>query len=405
MMSQGPKDPIFYNDKLGQRRYSLASLREKIEEQFAQESAGRADIMQELDTREKRLKEIREVADYVLSHEHVVLPPEDKRQLIEEAVANLFYFGALDAYIRDPQTTEITIEGPFDISLRHGFNEMEKLEESPFESLPHLERTLGTVLASSGGILMSDNPYLELGLRLHERPVRISVITPPVSPAYSVQMRLHPAEPLPLESLAFLPEGAAEMLRSILDGKRGLIVTGESGTGKTTLIAALLRGRSATVVERATEMALDEGMKRLVPPPPKFGDPAQDFGAQIREAGRPATLVLDEIRGDESAAFWEALTTPEIRQVIVAFRGTSNPARLHSALSMAIRKHHFSLESAPINVALLEKLPFVAALTRPKDRPPHLSLIGHWKLGTSGLILEPLLTWNGVGEPQYTDAK
>ena len=403
-----------YKDKLGQRKFTLNSLRERIEDQFNEETSGRPDILGELDSREKRIAALEETADYVLATEYINLPSDEKRHIIEEAVANLFYFGPLDRYLRDLSVTEMTVEGPFRVAVRKGFGDMQSVD-SPFEDLKHLERTITAMISPSGASLAEEHPFIEVGLRLHNRQVRVSVIAPPISPLYSLQLRLHPVEVVTLADLIpnTIPDEAAALLNQIIAAGRGLIVTGEVGVGKTTLIAALLNAQAdlkqVVVVERAAEMQLREGITRLAGIPPKIEEETvQDFAAQISQAVQnhePHTLVMDEIRGDESEAFWAALSRSEIPQPIIAFRGTSKPERLHSAISMVIRKRQFSLDASQINSVLMDKMPFVLALHRHQtDAPPRLSLLGQWVEQDESLTIEPLIIWDTDAEPQRTKA-
>jgi hypothetical protein len=166
------------------------------------------------------------------------------------------------------------------------------------------------------------------------------------------------------------------------------------------------------VVERAAEMALDEGIMRLaaVPRHPLDDDAEQDFAAQVGAAIQnhtPTLLALDEVRGDESEGLWDALTAEVISGAVIAFRGSSNPGRLLSALGMAIRKNQFGLESETINAAILQKMPVVAALHRfGPGAPPKLSLLGQWVAGEGGaLTLEPLVTWGAEGDPQRNESE
>ena len=407
-----PKRLKLYKDKLGERQYTLASLRERIEDQFHEETSGRADILGELDTREKRIEAVAETADYVLATEYVNLPGKEKRQIIEEAVANIFYFGSLDDYLRDPEITEMTFEGPFDAHVRRGFAEPKKLD-SPFEDVKHLERIITGMIAPAGAALAEDQPFLEVGLTLHERRARLSIIAPPISVLYSMQLRLHPEKAFALNDLIpdVIPQIAADMLRDFLAAGRGIVVTGEVGVGKTTLIQSLLNAQTDSegivVVERAAEMTLAEGITRLaaVPRHPLDESAEKDFAAQVGEAIQhhmPKILVLDEVRGDESEGLWEALTAEGVSGAVIAFRGSSNPHRLLSALGMAIRKRQFGLESETINAAILQKMPVVAALHRfGPDAPPRLSLLGQWVAAEDGALrLEPLVTWGADGDPQ-----
>ncbi|MFP4323787.1 MAG: ATPase, T2SS/T4P/T4SS family [Anaerolineales bacterium] len=404
-------EPQYYDDKLGHRRYSLASLREKVEAQFREETEGRPDILNELDTRPKRMAEIGTVADYVLAQEHVQLPQDARRQMIAQAVANLFYFGALDTYLLDPDITEVTIEGYYQVSIRRGFAPLERVE-SPFDNQVHLERDLHAVLATNGTLITASHPFIEVGLTLHDRPVRASLITPPVSPMYSVQLRLHPVMPFGLDDLVpnLLPEPGASLLRQIMGAGRGLMVTGEAGSAKTTLINALLaelpNPTDALLIERAAEMRPPGGLARRAGVPPLVTDPegAVPFGAQIAEAlagDMPYWLVLDEIRGDdEGTPLGDALLSDKIGAMLAAFRGTSNPARLRSGFGMALLKGNVHLSPAQIDTALRQKLPYLAVLQRGKTGP-HLALIARWE----GTQLVPLLTWEGGNLPcQITDA-
>lgn len=373
----------FYYDKLRQRQYSLASLREKIEDQFNTETGGRSDILSELDTRAKRLQAVGEVAEYILSTEYVDLPHEAKKQIIEQAVSNLFYFGELDPLLRDDAITEIAIEGYHTVLIRRGAGEMQKIP-SPILNLPHLERLLTALIAPAQTALLEDHPFIEVGLKIYARPVRVSIIAPPVNPMYSVQIRLHPSEPL---QIAVPPVLAARVAAG-----QGLMVTGAEGAGKTTLLDALLRGQSdlsgVVVVERAAEMTAPATRLTAIPVHPQE-DRERDFAAQIHAAiqhHQPRCLVLDEIRGDESAAFWAALTAP---QLMVAFRGGANPARLLSALSMVIRKSQPMVESEQVQRMILAKLPLVAVMQR-SGESPQISFLGEWLQRDQTLSLVPV---------------
>lgn len=398
MADEKDKKVDLYTDKLGHRRYTLASLREKIEDQFHEETAGRIDILQELDTRPKRLQAVTEVAEYILASEYIHLPAAEKRQIIEQAAANLFYFGPLDPYLQDETVTEITIEGPLEAHVRHGFDELIPIE-SPFESVPHLEQMISRMIAPAGAVLMSSEPFLEIGLEFYGRPARLSLIAPPISVMYSIQLRLHPSRRIGLETLDLFPDEIRDLLEQIAISGQGVLITGEVGVGKTTLLAALIHRldtlQKVVAVERAKEMHLPDGVERLAIVPPRPDDPGKTYQAQIREAlhhSTPRVLALDEIRGDERSAFWEALSSETIERLFVAFRGTGDPARLLSALTIAIRKGHPTLEPAALNDALLKKLPFVVALQRPKKHlPPRLSLLARWVQEGDSLTLQPLI--------------
>ena len=91
----------------------------------------------------------------------------------------------------------------------------------------------------------------------------------------------------------------------------------------------------------------------------------------------PTWLLVDEIRGDESAAVHAALTCDDGPRYLWVFRGASQPDRLRSALGMVIRKHDPAIDQQVIHRALARRLPFVAAVKR-FGNTPHLHLIAEW---------------------------
>lgn len=370
----------------GRPSFSLDALREHVERQFQEETADRTDILSELDTEDKRRALLEEITDYVLAVEAITLTGSDRRTLIDRAYRNLFTFGPLDDYLRDDSVTEITIDGPYDIHVRHGLGKLVSVETA-FDDRAHLESILRRVLAVEG-------PFLETGLMVEGRAVRFGLIAPPVSLDYHLEIRLHPRQPLTLDDLhtrfdAVSPQ-AAGLLKSTLAAGRGLLIVGDAGLGKTTLAAALVRtlphDAPLCVVERAAEMCLQEQVTHRIP------SPTTSFMSEIQNAldEAPAWLIVDEIRGDEAESVCAALMEETTTRYLWVFRGDSQPERLHSALGMVIRKQKPALTQSEIDRALVRHLPVVAAFKRIEGKP-RLHLIAEWVVKDETLNLRPLL--------------
>jgi pilus assembly protein CpaF len=404
--------------RAGRPSYSLDALRERVETQFQEETANRPDILLDLDTEQKRRDLLEEIADYVLAVEAITLSAANRSALITSAYRSLFTFGPLDKVVSDDRVTEIAINGPHSIHARRGMGRPEPVQAA-FEDRAHLRRTLERVLASAGAVLPDDNPFLEVGVVMMGRAARLSEVGPPISPDYSLEIRLHPAQPITLDALCSrfgaLPTQAVELLRAVLDAGHGLLIVGDVGLGKTTLAGALAHllppDAHCIAVERAPEMHLPPHVARRFPIPPTPGDPGQDFVSAIQAAQdvAPDWLILDEIRGDESAAVWDALTREQPPRYMWVFRGDPQPDRLRSALSMVIRQQHPAVEQTAIHRALAGRLPFVAAFRITPDGP-RLHLFAEWAADDDGaaLTLEPLLAsqaggWTFTGQrPRHT---
>jgi type IV secretory pathway ATPase VirB11/archaellum biosynthesis ATPase len=398
--------------RAGRPNFSLEALRERVEQQFHEETAHRTDILLDLDTEEKRLDLLREVADYVCAVEAVTLSERDLTALLDRAYRNLFTFGPLDEYLRDDEVTEIAINGPYAVSVRHGMGRLEPVSAA-FDDRADLEAMLERVLATGGATPTSTEPISEVGVVMLGRAARITLAAPPVSPDYSLEIRLHPRQPIMLDDLGarfdVLPPQAAALLKAILARGHGLLIVGDVALGKTTLASALVHALAAEgdtgprilAVERAAELHLPPGVRRRTVIPPTPEDPGSDFGSQIQAAldERPDWMVVDEIRGDESAAVWDALTRENPPCYLWVFRGDPQPVRLRSALSMVIRLTHPGVAQEAIHYALVQRLPFVAALRRVGGMP-RLDRIAEWVPGASGDAppdLRPILVAQGDG--------
>ncbi len=382
---------------------SLAALGERVAAQFRAETEHRADILLELATEASRRALLSEVAEFVLALDAVTLTREQRAAVIDHAYRELFSFGPLDSLLADEAVTAIAVNGPGNIHVQRGMGPLERVDAA-FEDRAHLADVLRRVLATQGAVLDEHTPFLEVGAVLVGRAARISVAGPPASPEYSLDIRLHPRQPLALEELAgrlaMIPPQAAVLLRAVMRAGHGLVIVGDGGLGKTTLAGALLRELPAEVVEaggviaveRAAELALPQGAVRRVPGQGADDDPASaDFGAAVAAAlaEAPAWLAVDEVRGDEAAAVWQALIGIEMApRYLWVFRGDPRPDRLRSALSMVIRRHDQGIGFAALYNAIARRLPFVVALKRVSGAP-RLAQIAVWALRESAPGDEP----------------
>lgn len=388
----------------GRPSISLEALRERVESQFREETAGRDDILAELDSEESQRALLREVAEYVFAVEAVTPSFAEKQAILDKAYHNLFGFGPLDALLDDATVTEISIAGPTEVRARRGAGPLE-LTTVRFDGLAHLEAILKRALAGSGQVLSEETPFVEAGAWLRGRPARVSTVGPPVSVLLSATIRLHPVQPLTLDDLTgdsgFMPLKGATLLRAILNNGYGLLVVGEAGTGKTTLAGALASelaasGGRVAWVERAAELPLPDGVERFGPAPATADAAAVDFTGALRAAlaAAPAWLVLDEARADEGTALWEALVSENAPRYLWTMRAPARADRLRSALTLMLHRAQPTAEPEVVYDMIVRHLPFVAILAR-TEGALRLVMIGEWAVEADGLRLKPLLEWRG----------
>ncbi len=368
------RKPQLFAGRLGSRLFSLAALVEKVETQFYLEYDNDSPVLQEADTSSKRLRLIIDVVNYVIAVESIDLDSDAKADLIRRVYSNIFGYGALDALFLDERVTTISLEGAEKAAVRYGASVLQSLG-AIFDDKDQFKRALERLLADAGAVLSDDTPILEVGMKIDERPMRISVVAPPYAVELSADIRVHPAHALTLDDLIksdMLTPDAADMLRAIAASKYGFCIVGETESGKTTLLNAMLPvlpDVSTTIVERAEEMRPPATMKRFAAQWQHGAMPEISFGAQIAAAleSMPLCLVLDEIRSDEPRSIAPLLELEESPRQIWAIRGVPDSKRLQSALGMLARRARVGAGEAAVH-ALYERLPFVITVARVAER-------------------------------------
>lgn len=380
------REPDLLPGHMGARMFSRAALLERIEDQFVGEYGEDSDLLREADTVTKRRRIILDITDYVLSVESVQLEQDEKADLVRQAYSNLFGYGPLDELFADESITTIAIEGPNAIWVRRGAGEL--TEVTPiFDDDDHLQRVLRRLVMHAGAELRFDQPFIEAGLTVNERPVSINIIAPPMAFTTSVDLRVHPTEQFTLDDLVAaeaMSDQVAEILTTLAKSDYGIIVVGDTESGKTTLLnvlANLLPDSLTNIVsvERSGELRLTEPAEQLKVKWSVRGRPGITFGQQIGEAlvKQPDCILLDEVRSDEPDSIEPLLSTSDAPRQLWAFRGVPDAKRLQSSLGMLARRAGVGQGEALVH-ELYSRLPFVVTLARIRERVQVFS-VAEWQ--------------------------
>ncbi|NPV66860.1 MAG: Flp pilus assembly complex ATPase component TadA [Anaerolineae bacterium] len=394
----GQNKPQIVPGRHGAASFSLAALRERIAAEVIAEVGDQPDVLEKLDETTRHAL-VREAGEYVLAVEAVRLDRAEKTALFTAVVREVFGLGPLDPLLADDDVTEVVMETAQRCLVRR---RMGPLEDAPvgFEDEAHLRRIVERMVRRAGGALQAGEPFLEAGLILAGRPARLTTIAPPLSPALHANLRLHPHNPITLATLAaegVLNAREETLLRALARSPYGLVVAGDAGSGKTTLLQALLAecpvAGEVWLAQRAAEIRLPEGGHILAATAGTEELAGRSFAETIAAAlaNSPVVLALDEVRGDEAAALWEALTGSCRPRLLVTFRASVQPVRLRSSLRWLLLQGRPALTESDVDGAILERLPLVIATGIVAGRL-HLLAISQWELQNSGgITLMPLL--------------
>lgn len=240
------------------------------------------------------------------------------------------------------------------------------------------------------------------------RRVRYSCTRPPYTPAgRSISLRILHGTTWTLNDLVrehILPEAAAAMIRTAIMRGVSIIIGGATGSGKTTLVGALLR----EVQEMQRRVIIIEDTRELPDPDHGFAVDAhrsgETFAACVRRALRqyPSMIVIGEIRGDEALAMLEAAATGH--PGISTIHATDVRSILTNLERLAARRADIRPDYVR-SMICSTSVPLLAIFVRNRRVRDIVEVlpIASSRLGDT-IPLNPLWTWNEQTmslEPQY----
>lgn len=292
-----------------------------------------------------------------------VISDVDVLELLRRLRQDSMGLGRLESMVTQPGVTDVVVNGPDKVFMDRGYG-LEELD-SPFGSDAEV-RQLATRLAAACGTRLDDaQPFADgrirradgTSLRLH------ALLSPPAVDGTCISLRILNQAQTSVQQLVgnrtVVPE-AADVLEKIVKKRVSFIVVGGTGSGKTTLVAALLGLVSVKerilIIEDTSELApMHPHCVSLVSRRANAEGAGEITMAQLLRQAlrmRPDRIVVGEIRGAEVVDLLAALNTghdggagtlhanslaevPARMEALAALGGMGRQA-LHSQLSAAV---------------------------------------------------------------------
>jgi pilus assembly protein CpaF len=273
--------------------------------------------------------------------------PSGGGQLLDAArrvASELAGLGPLQPLVDDPEVTDVLVNGPTEVWVeRAGRLARTDLRFTDEANL----RALAQRLAATAGRRLDDaSPYVDAVL---PGQVRLHAVLPPVaSPGPLLSLRTGRRRRLTLDDLVAsgcVDGESARVLTGLVGGRVSVLVTGPTGSGKTTVLETLLGlvapDQRVVVVEDGRELWPDHPhvVHLSARPPNAEGAGGVSLSELVRQAlrMRPDRIVVGEVRGAEVLPLMAALTTGHDGSLgTVHANGSSElPARLE-ALALAV---------------------------------------------------------------------
>jgi len=260
--------------------------------------------------------QIREITNRLLLEESAPLSLAQRQFVTRRIEDEVLGHGPLEPLLLDPTISDILVNGPKQVYVER-FGKLE-LTEVQFNDDAHLMNIIDRIVSAVGRRIDESSPMVDARLKDGSR---VNVIIPPLAldgPILSI--RRFGIELLSVDDLIRLgtiDEPLAKVLNGIVHGRLNVVISGGTGTGKTTLLNILsafvpVTERVVTIEDSAELQLQQPHVVRLEMRPPniegKGGVTQRDL---VRNAlrMRPDRIIVGEVRGPEALDMLQAMNT------------------------------------------------------------------------------------------------
>jgi pilus assembly protein CpaF len=268
-------------------------------------------------TKPEELKAVvSENLDKALERAGVSVSLTQRSKFAAEVSADLLGYGPLEQLLADPSLTEIMCNAYDDIYIERNGKLVHV--DVTFSDEAHLRQIIEKIVASVGRRIDESSPMVDA--RLPDGS-RVNAIIPPVavhSPTLTI--RRFPAEPYGMKDLinfGSITLDAAMFLEACVRGKLNVLVSGGTGTGKTTMLNVLTEFVSdderIVTIEDAAEIRLHQPHVITLEARPANIEGAGQITIRdlVRNSlrMRPDRIIVGEVRGPETLDMLQAMNT------------------------------------------------------------------------------------------------
>jgi pilus assembly protein CpaF len=292
----------------------LDELRQRIHGQLIDELGA---VLYDKRLSEEALRErVQSSLQQALARESTPITASDRAQLIGDVTDDILGYGPIDRHLRDPSVTEVMVNGPYRVYVERA-GKIENTGTS-FIDEAHLRRIIDKIVGQVGRRIDEATPMVDA--RLPDGSRVNAVVHPLAIGGPFLTIRKFSVDPYTVQDLVHMQtfsEQLARFLEACVRGRLNVVVSGGTGTGKTTTLNVLSsfipRDERIVTVEDAKELQLAQAhVLALEARPPNIeGRGEVTIRDLVRNAlrMRPDRIVVGECRAGEALDMLQAMNT------------------------------------------------------------------------------------------------
>ena len=292
---------------------------------------------------EELRREVATLVSQVLSDEGRPMRSEEFKQLIDELLDEVLGFGPLEPLLADPTINDILVNSHRSVYVeRFGVLEKSKVR---FRDEKHLLRIIDKIVSRVGRRVDESSPWVDA--RLEDGSRVNAIIRPCAIDGPSVSIRKFSRNPLTMDrmiEIGTISEPAAALLKGLVEARLNVLISGGTGSGKTTMLNALSshigKRERVVTIEDAAELQLqqDHVVRLETRPSNPTGGGAVTQRDLVRNAlrMRPDRIIVGEVRGAETFDMLQAMNTGHDGSMTTVHANTARDAlgRLEQMVTM-----------------------------------------------------------------------
>jgi pilus assembly protein CpaF len=288
--------------------------------------------------------EIKDIVLEILDDQGEVLNSRERQALIFEVLDELLGLGPLEPLLKDESITDILVNGPSTVFVeRKGL--LERVE-TRFQDDKHLLRIIQKIVSGVGRRIDESSPYVDA--RLPDGSRVNAIISPLAIDGSTVSIRKFAKQRIGMAKLVELGSvspAMATVMEAISLSRRNVLISGGTGSGKTTMLNAMSsfidsRERIVTIEDSAELQLQQEHVVRLETRPPNLegkGEVSQRDLVKNALRMRPDRIIVGEVRAGEAFDMLQAMNTGHDGSMTTVHANTPRDslARLEQMIGMS----------------------------------------------------------------------